>query len=98
MEHNLYLTGLPYNISHTELENLLAQAGTVVNMRLNEVALAEPFANRTAFAAMSSRLETVRAINLLDGLRFKGGILRLSEVATPGYFIPQPADFAPTYV
>jgi RNA recognition motif-containing protein len=98
MEHNLYLTGLPYNISQTELENLLSQAGTVVSLRLNEVDLAEPFANRTAFAAMSSRLEAVRAINWLDGLRLKGSVLRLSEVVTPGYFIPQPTDFTSTYV
>jgi RNA recognition motif-containing protein len=98
MEHKLYLTDLPYNISQTELENLLAQAGTVVSLQLNEVDLAEPFANRTAFAAMSSRLEAVRTINLLDGFRFKGNLLRLSEVATPGYFIPQSANLTSSYM
>jgi RNA recognition motif-containing protein len=83
MEHNLYITGLPYNMSQAEIEALLAKAGTVVSLVLSDINLAEPFAHRTAFARMNTRLEAVRAINMLDGLRSKGAILHLNEVVAP---------------
>jgi cold-inducible RNA-binding protein len=79
----LYVGGLSYDTSESELEQLFSQAGTVDSVKVvidRDTGRSKGF----GFVEMSSESEASRAISLLNGTQQDGREIKVSEARPQG--------------
>ena len=78
MNNKLYVGGLPYSTTETQLQELFAAHGSVQSARI----ITDKFTGRSkgfGFVEMSSASEAENAIRALDGKDFEGRNLTVNE-------------------
>ena len=78
MSQKLYVGGLPYSVTDSQLEEIFAGHGTVESARV----IADKFTAQSrgfGFVEMSSGEEGQRAIDALNGKEFQGRTLTVNE-------------------
>lgn len=79
----LYVGGLPFSISDTQLEELFAAHGTVESARV----ITDRMTGRSrgfGFVEMSSQEEAQAAVDALDGTELEGRTIKVNEARERG--------------